>query len=152
MWSYSAKWSKLMKIKHFDEHFLVQNQWIPFWILMDLLENCWLHQAVTFCLFGARSQPRYLKVSTRRAWSIARVKSRVARFYARIFLCWSERNFWNFSSGDVHRPTIIDHPFALRSYTISYRVREKVCDTPLIIKSWERGVPHSRCSNFLLAR
>ena len=95
-----------LKNQLFDEHFLVINQWIPFWILMDLLENCRLHQAVTFCLFGVRSQPRYLKVSTPRAWSIARVKSRVARFYARIFLCCSERNFWIFSSGDVHRPTL----------------------------------------------
>ena len=72
----------------------VQNQWIPFWILMDLLENCWLHQAVTFCLFGVRSQPRYLKVSTPRAWSIARVKSRVARFYALKWAQFLEFQFW----------------------------------------------------------
>ena len=75
------------------------------WIFGDFLKNCRLHQAVTFCLFGVRSQPRYLKVSTPRAWSIARVKSRVARFYARFFLWWSERYFRNFSSGDVHHPT-----------------------------------------------
>ena len=96
-----------LKNQLFDEHFLVINQWIPFWILMELLENCWVHQAVTFCLFGVRSQPRYLKVSTPRAWSIARVKSRVARFYARIFLCCRESKSWKSTSGDADHPIIV---------------------------------------------
>ena len=75
-------------------------------IFGDFLKNCRFHQALTLHLFGVRSQPRYLRSSTPRAWSIAWVKSRVARLYARFFLCWSERNFWNFSSGDVHRPRL----------------------------------------------
>ena len=37
------------------------------------------HQALTLCLFGVRSQPRCLKLSTPRVLSIAQVKSRVAR-------------------------------------------------------------------------
>ena len=98
---------KSMDFNGFPEfgHFLVKNQWIPFWILMDLLENCWLHQAITFCLFGVRSQPRYLKVSTPRAWSIARVKSRVARFYEQNFSWWSVSNFSFFSFGDADHPS-----------------------------------------------
>ena len=68
--------------------------------------NSRFHQALTLHLFGVRSQPRYLKVSTPRAWSIARVKSRVARFYARFFLCWSNRDFDIFEFGHVHRPNM----------------------------------------------
>ena len=90
-----------------DEHFLVQNQWISFWILMEILGNNQNHRAVTRVLLGVRGQVIYQKVPTPRAWSIARVKSRVARFYAWIFLWWAESNSWNFSSGDADHPTYI---------------------------------------------
>ena len=63
------------------------------WIFRNFPKFWWLHQALTLQLFGVGSQPMYLRSSTPRAWSIARVKSRVARFYARFCVCWSESFF-----------------------------------------------------------
>ena len=54
----------------------------------DFPKFWWLHQALALHLFGVRSQPRYLRSSTPRAWTIALVESRVARF----FICWSTSN------------------------------------------------------------
>ena len=75
-------------------------------IFGDFLKNCRFHQALTLHLFGVRSQPRYLRSSTPRAWSIARVKSRVARFYLWCFVRCSECIFWKSSSGDADHPIV----------------------------------------------
>ena len=76
------------------------------WIFSDFQENSQHQRALSRVLLGVRSQVIYQKVPTPRAWSIARVKSRVARFYARIFLRYSECIFWKSSSGDADHPIL----------------------------------------------
>ena len=49
------------------------------WTLDELVQTNRFHQALPLHLFGVRSQPRYLKLSTPRALSTAQVKSRVVR-------------------------------------------------------------------------
>ena len=57
----------------------VNIQWVQIMGFGELVQNSRFHQALTLCLFGVRSQPRCLKLSTPRVLSIAQVKSRVAR-------------------------------------------------------------------------
>ena len=85
---------------------LVQTSTNP-WNSMKILENSQHHRAVTRVLLGVRDQVIYQKAPTPRAWSIARVKSRVARFYARIFLCYLKSKSWKSTSGDADHPRYI---------------------------------------------
>ena len=69
-------------------------------------QNSRLCRAVTRVLLGVRRQPRYLRTSTPRAWSIALVKSRVAPLYTCFFGWWSESIFRKSSFGDAGRPNM----------------------------------------------
>ena len=66
------------------------------WTLGALVQNNRFHQALPLHLFGVRSQPRYLKLSTPRVLSTAQVNSRVVRLWTTIFLGCSERDSQNF--------------------------------------------------------
>ena len=88
------------------------------WIFGDFLQNSQLHRALAPCLLGVRSQPRYLNLSTPRAWSTEQVKSRVVPLYAYFSRWLSESIFKKSTFGDADHPNlllllvIIDEPIS----------------------------------------